>query len=78
MITIPQDMTLRRLQQTGLLLNFLTEEQKIAVYNKFVADAKDELAEKSITTQIANLQTALTTLKAIQEDRIIPQEGQRV
>jgi len=68
MITIPEDIILRRLQQTGLLLNFMTEEQKLEVYKKYVENAKSGQAEEAINTQITNLQTSLKSLKAIAEE----------
>ena len=67
MLTIPQDMTLRRLQQTGLLLNFMTEEQKLAVYNKYIEDAKSGNTEKAINAQISTLNNVLKTLDEIRK-----------
>jgi endonuclease IV len=71
MITIPQDMALRRLQQKGLLMNFMTEEQKLAVHAKYVADMKAGTAEKAITTAITKLQGDLQVLTAIKAEPVV-------
>lgn len=65
MITIPQDMALRRLQARGLLLNFMTDEQKLAVYNKYNTDIKTGVVEKNISDNIKKLQADLVELKKI-------------
>jgi hypothetical protein len=74
MLTIAQDMALRRMQKGEILLDYMSEEQKVAALNAFTAAQESNARESKINSEMARLQGELNTIAQIKAETVISAE----